>query len=147
MKLFLSTSFSHQIDSQTGEVFPAFRQAVTALLTGLRQEDHQVFAAIEYENWKIAAATPEVAVKMDLAEIKAADAFLALVHDAPSAGVQFELGYAVAQQKRVILLRHTNHELSYYNQGAVSAGLVTLVTYEDMSGLLNQLTLALNAPT
>lgn len=147
-KAFLSTSFSGKVDEASGEVLPEFRAFIEAILQALREEDLEVFAAIEDEGWMVANDVPaEVGVQKDLAEINAADVIVALVHDKPSAGVQFEIGYAVAKGKQVILARHEHDQLAYFNQGVVSSGLMTLVTYEDTAALINQLVVAINAPT
>lgn len=60
--------------------------------------------------------------------------------------MQFEIGYAVAKDKQIILARHNDEQLAYFNQGVVSSGLMTLVTYEDTLALVNQLVVAINAP-
>lgn len=146
-KVFLSTSFSGKVEV-SGEVLPEFRAFIEAILDALREEDLEVFAAVEDEGWMIANDVPaEIGVQKDLAEIDAADVVVALVHDKPSAGVQFEIGYAVAKGKQVILARHEHEQLAYFNQGVVSSGLMTLVTYNGDGSLVSQLVVAINAPT
>lgn len=146
-KVFLSTSFSGQVDEATGSVLPVFRQEIEQLLEKLRKSELEVYAAVEQEGYMISAdVPPEVGVRKDIDEIDAADVMVALVDDKPSAGVQFELGYAVAQKKQVILASMTGAKLTYFNQGLVSAGLVTLVSYDHADALASQLTVAINAP-
>lgn len=146
-KVFLSTSFSGQVDEATGSVLPVFRQEIEQLLEKLRKSELEVYAAVEQEGYMISAdVPPEVGVRKDIDEIDAADVVVALVDDRPSAGVQFELGYAVAQKKQVILASMTGAKLTYFNQGLVSAGLVTLVSYDHADALASQLTVAINAP-
>jgi nucleoside 2-deoxyribosyltransferase len=147
-KVFLSTAFSHKVDYQTGAVVPEFRAAVAQILKALREEAKvEVYCALEATGWKMAADDlPEVGVQKDLAELDAADELLALVHEQPSVGVQFEIGYAVAKGKPVILAMEAGGKLAYFNQGVVSIGLVTLVTYDDASSLIKQLAIAVHAP-
>lgn len=146
-RLFLATSFSGQVDETTSRVLPGFRQFITQILEGLRRNELEVFAAIEHEGWMVAADMPaEIGVRKDLDEIDAADVMVALVHDKPSVGVQFELGYAVAKSKKVILACAAGEQLAYFNQGAAGAGLVTVVSYDDTNSLINQLVIAANAP-
>lgn len=145
-KVFLATSFSGQVDIRSGAVLPAFRQFIEHLLVELRKRELEVFAAIEYEGWMIVNdVPPEIGVQKDLTEVEGADVVIALVHDKPSAGLQFEIGYAVAKGKQVVLAQDASEQLAYFNQGAVSGGLVTLVTYSDTSELVNQLIIATNA--
>ncbi len=146
-KVFLATSFSHQLDPATGEVVPEFRSFIEQLLKGLREtEDLEVFCALEYEGWRQGIQPPEIGVLKDLEEVDRADVVVCLTHDRPSAGVQFELGYAVAKGKQVIIAATTEGQLAYYNQGVVSSGLVTLLQYEAAVTLLPQLAVAINAP-
>jgi nucleoside 2-deoxyribosyltransferase len=128
-------------------VAPEFRQFIEGLLQTLRTEDLEVFAAIEHEGWMLSSnVPPEVGVQKDIAELDAADVLVALVDDKPSAGVQFELGYAVAKEKQAVLAHTAGATLAYFNQGLVSAGLVTIVSYDQPDALAAQLTVAINAP-
>ena len=147
-KIFLATSFSGQVDAQSGKVLPELRAFIEALLVALRKDDMaEVFCAAEYEDWMIAGdAPPEVGVQKDLQEIDAADVVVALMHAQLSAGVQFELGYAVAKSKHVILVHHAGQKLTYFNQGAVSSGLITQLAYDNLESLIAQLTIAVHAP-
>lgn len=49
MKIFLSTPFSHKIDPATGYVVTEFRTYIEGLLQKLRDQGHEVFAAVEHE--------------------------------------------------------------------------------------------------
>lgn len=147
MQIFLSTSFSSQVDPASGAVLPEYRTFVTNVLEGLRREEGEVYCAIEIEGWKVSDQPPEVSIKSDLEHIDVSDVLIALIHDRPSAGVQFELGYAVAKAKRVIIARSSNDGLSYFNQGIVGAGLVTHLSYDNAATLLSQLAVALHAPS
>jgi nucleoside 2-deoxyribosyltransferase len=146
-KVFLSTSFSGKVDANSGAVQPAFRAFIEQVLTALRKEELEVFCAVEHEGWLIAAdIPPEVGVRKDLEMLDGADVLLAIIDMQPSAGVQFELGYAVAKGKQVILARRRGDKLAYFNQGVVSAGRMTLVDFDDPAELTKQLVVALHAP-
>jgi len=146
MKIFLSTSFSGKVNQATGEVEPEHRTFITKILEGLREEGDEIFCAVEHEGWKVSDAPPEIGVQKDLHEIDNADVLLALVPEQLSAGVQFEIGYAVGKGKRVVLARRASDPLAYFNQGVVSSGLVALVAYDHIDELFTQLSLALNSP-
>lgn len=146
-KVFLSTSFSGKVDYATGDVDPAFRKEIEAMLIELRKSgDLDVFCAVEDEKWNIGNTPPEVGVKADLERLDEAEVLLALVEEVISAGVQFELGYAVAKGKQVILASAIGAKVAYFNQGVVSNGMMTLITYDNVSTLIKQLDVALHAP-
>jgi hypothetical protein len=146
-KVFLSTSFSGKVNLSTGEVIPVFRKEVEAVLDALRKTGGlEVFCAAEDEKWNIAATPPEVGVKHDLERLDEADVLLALVEEAVSAGVQFELGYAVGKGKQVIFASAASAKVAYFNQGIISNGMMTLVAYDNIPTLIRQLDVALYAP-
>lgn len=147
-KVFLSTSFSGKVDYASGAVDADFRKEIETVLEALRHTgDLEAFCAVEDEGWNINNTPPEVGVKHDLDKLDEADVLLALVEEVISAGVQFELGYAVAKGKQVILASNTTAKVAYFNQGVVSNGMMTLVTYDNLAGLIKQLDVALHAPT
>lgn len=147
-KVFLATSFSHKIDEATGLVLSEFRAEIETILEGLRKTgDFEVFCAVEDEGWRMGEDLPEVGVRHDLDQIGSSDVMLALVEDSVSAGVQFELGYAVAKGRQVIVAIRAGIKAAYFNQGVISNGLMTLVTFDDVSSLVKQLDVALHAPS
>jgi nucleoside 2-deoxyribosyltransferase len=145
--VFLSVSFSHIINADTGKVLPEFRQKVEQILHSLRTEAHvKVYCDMEDEKWHMPGGLPERGVSKDMSTLDNADLLLALVEEHPSVGVEFEMGYMVAKSRPVILAMQAGNKLAFFNQGLVSAGLVTLITYDDASSLAQQLAIAVNAP-
>lgn len=146
-KVFLATSFSGKVNQSTGEVIPTFRKEVETVLEALRKTaELEVFCAVEDEDWNISSTVPEVGVRQDLGRLDESDVLLALVEETISAGVQFELGYAVGKGKQVILASASSAKVAYYNQGIISNGMMTLVTYDNVPVLIRQLNVALFAP-
>ena len=144
--IFLATSFSGQVNPHSREVVPEFRRAIEDILQALREEGGvEVFCAVEDEKWHTDNQLPEAGVKKDLAKLDASDMLLALIDDKVSAGVQFEIGYAVAKDKQVVIAMRHGEQLPYFDQGAVSGGEVTLITYDTARALKEQLPLAVNA--
>ena len=47
---------------------------------------------------------------------------LAFLTDKVSAGVQTEIGIAIAKRKNVVLARHEEHPLTYFNGAIIKAG-------------------------
>ena len=123
MKIFLLTSFSGEIDAE-GNVKAAFRTSIEMLLQHLRAAGHTVTCAIETEGWKMGDAAPEIGTNVDLQEIRASDAVVALFVET-SAGMQFELGYATALGKRVILVKSDDVKLGWFISGVVNLKLAT----------------------
>ena len=144
--VFLAASFSEQLDPVEGKVTDEFKQAIEALVELLRRHDFDVVCSAETLGWRWDETPIEMSVQKDLEAIEAADVLLALIEDKPSAGVQFEIGYAVAKEKQVVLAATTGHTLAHFDQGAVSAGLVTYVAYDTAESLVDHLVVALNAP-
>ncbi len=139
-KVFLATSFSNQVDYDTGEVKPVFRKVIEEILEALRKSGHlEVFCAVEHEGWIITNSPPDIGVKKDLEEIDNSDILLALVHDQPSAGVQFEIGYALGKGKHVFIATEGDGRLSYFNQGVVGNNLARHLSYENPEKLATQL--------
>lgn len=131
MKLFLSTTFSGKVNYDTLEVEPEFRRQIEQILATLRAAGHEVFAAVEDEGWRISDADPVEAVRYDIRRIEAADALVALLHDAPSAGVQWEIGYADALGKKVYVLSEEGTNIGYWNSALEKLGRVTRLPYSE----------------
>ena len=146
-KIFLSTSFSHVINADTGKVLPDFRSKIEQILHSLRSEARvTVYCDMEAEKWKMPNGMPERGLSKDMTALNEADLLLALVEEHPSVGVEFEIGYMAAKDKPIILAMRAGGHLATFNQGLVSAGIVTLITYDDASSLARQLAIAVNAP-
>lgn len=141
-QVFLSTTFSGQVNDEDGSILPTFRSSIAVVLAALREQPGiEVFCAIEHENWKISTELPDKGVRKDIVELDAADIVIALLTDKNSAGVQFEIGYAVAKGKQVILAVRAKQPLAFFNEGLVGAGYVTLVSYDTPTALVMQLPL------
>ena len=130
MKLFLMTAFSSKVDSD-GVVLAEFRAEVEAVLDKLRGAGHDVFCAIEAEHWKMGDEPPEVGTKLDLDEVKLRDVIIGLADDL-SAGMHFELGYAAALGKRVILVLNPEVKPGWFITGAINLGVATRVSLDGL---------------
>lgn len=147
-KVFVSTSFAHVIDATSGKVLPSFRSSIEGILKSLRHDTQaKVYCPLEDEGWQTLVNKPaEIGLKHDMQALDEADTLLALVHDQPTAGAEFEIGYFVAKRKPVVLAMEAGKTLAHFNQALVAVGLVTLITYDNAEALAKQLTVALNAP-
>jgi nucleoside 2-deoxyribosyltransferase len=122
MKIFVAASYSSQVNYDTGEVFPEYKEWLEGNLEQLEKFGHAVFCALRADEYKINDANPADAFSLDEAEIEDADAMLAFVTDKVSAGVQTEIGMAIAQKKLVVIAHLAEHGLTYFNKAIVLAG-------------------------
>lgn len=122
MKIFVATTYSSQVNYDTGEVFPEYKAWLEEQLTRIERMGHTVFCALRADNYKMNDTDPAEAFSLDEGEISAADAMLAIVNDSISAGVQTEIGMAIAKGKRVVLIHEPDHKLAYFNDAIIRAG-------------------------
>lgn len=122
MRIFVAASYSSKVNYETGEVFPEYKEWLESNLDQLEKFGHAVFCALRADEYKINDANPAEAFSLDEAEIEKADAMLALVTDKVSAGVQTEIGMAIAQKKPVVIAHLAEHGLAYFNQAIILAG-------------------------
>lgn len=122
MKVFVAASYSSQVNYNTGEVFPEYKEWLEAHLGRIEKLGHTVFCALRADEYKINDGDPAEAFSLDEREIDTADALLAFVTDKVSAGVQTEIGMAIAKRKLVVIAHLGEHALGYFNQAIVLAG-------------------------
>lgn len=122
MKIFVATSYSTQVDYETGQVFPDFKKELESLLTQLEDQGHTVFNAMRADQYKINDKDPGEAFHLDEKHIAESDAMLALVGSRPSVGIQTEVGLAIAINKPVFLAHKPEDKLAYFNLALVKAG-------------------------
>lgn len=122
MKIFVAASYSAKVDYTTGGVFPEYRTWLEGILLQLESYGHEVVCALRDDDWRINDLEPAQAFKLDEAKISNAEGLLALVSDTVSAGVQMEMGMALAQKKVVAIAHEKVHQLAYFNQAVVALG-------------------------
>ena len=122
MKVFVAASYSSQVDYSSGEVYPKYKKWLEANLVLLEGFGHTVFCALRADRYRINEADPARAFQLDLKHILEADALLAFLTDRPSAGVQTEIGIAIAMKKFVALAHNPECQLAYFNQAIILAG-------------------------
>ena len=125
MNIFVAASYSSQVDYETGEVYPEYKAWLEGILNTIDGLGHTVFCSLRSDGYKINDADPVGAYRLDIDEINKSDAILALLSSKVSAGVQTEIGVAIALNKRVILAHDTKDELAWFNAAMLKAGVVT----------------------
>jgi nucleoside 2-deoxyribosyltransferase len=121
MKIFVATSYSSKVDYTTGRVFPEYRDFLERQLTVIEQLGNTVFIAIRADGYRINSDDQAAAYRLDLEEIKKCDVLIAFLGEKVSAGVQTEIGIALALGKRVLLARPAGVEPEYFNLALIRA--------------------------
>lgn len=124
MKIFVAASYSTQVNYDTGEVFPEYKQWLETNLCLIESLGHEVFCSLRADGYKLNDADPAEAFRLDIGQIKACDAMLAFLGETVSVGVQTEVGAAVALNKLVILARSPKDKVQYFNNAMSKAGAV-----------------------
>lgn len=122
MKIFLAIAYSSQVNYETGEVFPEYKQEVENTIDTITAIGHEVFCALKADQYRINDSDPAAAFKLDEKKIKESDALLAVLASKTSEGVQTEIGMAIALGKTVILAHEADQKLGWFNQAIVKAG-------------------------
>ena len=104
-------------------MFAEYKNWLEDLLAQLERAGHTVVCALREDKYRINDADPAGAFRLDTEAIKQCDALLALLTDSASAGVQTEIGYALALGKKVLLAHKPTDKLAYINDAIVRAGL------------------------
>ena len=138
MKIFLSVSYSSKVDP-TGKVMADYRSELEDVISVFEQDDHQVFCAPREDGWKLNDASPAEAFNLDIKTIDDCGIFMAFVGGQVSAGIQLEIGYALAKGKRIVIVSHQKETLSYINKGLVDTNRASLITYDSQHGLVEKL--------
>jgi hypothetical protein len=140
-RVFLSTSYSTQINPKTGYISASFKDFIEQLTATLRDIDGiYVFCAVEDGDWVVSIEPPEVSIKKDLDEVRAADILVALIPpDVALGGVHFEMGVAFALGKKVLVATEPDTDIKFFKQGLVNAGYVHHVQYTSPNSLAEQI--------
>jgi nucleoside 2-deoxyribosyltransferase len=138
MKVFLSVSYSSQVD-EAGRVLPTYRKELEAAIKEFETVNHYVYCAPREDNWTLNDTSPAEAFNVDMRAVEGCDLFIAFIGNRISAGIQMEIGYALAKGKRVVLALPTTDKLGYVNQGLVDSGNAKLILFKDHSDLLDKL--------
>lgn len=124
MKIFVAASYSLKANFDTGEVFPEFKAWLEELLGQLEAAGHEVYCSLRKDGYRVNDRDPVGAFKIDMDELGASDAILAIIDEKVSAGVQLEIGWAYAKGIKVLLAHSAEDKLPYVNSAMVKAGVV-----------------------
>lgn len=144
MKIALITSAAATFDAN-GAV-PEYRAFLEYILKALRDNGGDVYSDLEQHNWQLSSEPSEISLRRNLDGLNETDVLLAIVAGAPTAEVEFMIGYAVAKEKRIVLAKHIDDEIAAINSGVIGNGQMTLLHFDSADTLASQLIIALNAP-
>ncbi len=131
MQIFLGAPFTQDINKNTSIVHTHKVNFIINLIEQLEQKGHVVRNAHKREKFGKELMHPLVCTKEDFKEIQDCDLFLAIVGNPPSGGVQVELGWASALNKRIILLLHEETEYSPLVNGLSSVTDSKIIRFRD----------------
>lgn len=121
-EIFVAASYSSKVDYEIGEVFPEYKGWLEDILNNLEAQGYSVFCALRADQYRINAADPAAAFKLDKEKIAKADTLLALLDSKISSGVQTEIGLAIALGKTVLLAHSQEDDLTWFNQALAISG-------------------------
>lgn len=122
MRIFVATSYSSQVNYDTGEVYPEYKEWLESNLCRLEKFGHTVFCALRADEYRINSASPAEAFSLDEAKIKWSEGMFAIVTNKPSEGTQTEMGMAIGYKKQLVIAHLAEHALGYFNSAIVLAG-------------------------
>lgn len=128
-RIFIATSYSSKVDYETGKVHDDYKVWLESQLVMFESQGFEVFCALRVDGYRINNEDPASAYNLDTKEIKKSDILVALLSDHVSSGVQTEIGFALALDKKVILVHSKEVNLSWFNKSIISAGRATEIVY------------------
>ena len=123
MHLFVAASYSSKVNYETGDVFPDYQEWLESVLSELESYGHSAYCSLREDHYRINDSDPAGAFKVDTAAIAQCEVFLALLDDHVSAGVQTEIGYALALRKKVVLAHARHDKLPYIDDAIIKMGI------------------------
>jgi hypothetical protein len=123
--IFLSAPFT-QLLTNSGLPIEV-RERLDAVIDHLEAKGWSVDNAHRRERWGASLDSPYTAVTADLKGIEDAGVLIAILGSPPSPGVQLEIGFALANNKKLILVADTEDPMPYLIRGVVERESVVLV--------------------
>jgi len=134
MYIFLATSFSSKV-LPDGSVEPEYRTQLEAIIAALESRGHIVLCGLREDGWRLNDQSPLAAFTYDVHSVEKADLLLVLIRNKPvSAGTQFELGYAQALDKEILIFSQANDKpVPYINLGLIQQDNVRTQEYGSLT--------------
>lgn len=127
--IFFSAPFS-QLLTENGLPFE-IRERLDAVIDHLEADGWSVDNAHKREQWGTRLDSPYTAVTADLEGIEDAGIVVAILGSPASPGVQLEIGFALARNKKLVLIADSDDPMPYLIRGVVERESVVLVRQSD----------------
>lgn len=126
-RVFLAAPFGNYVRD---DIFlPDKKHEILGYHTRLSELGASVFSSHLNEEWGAAGLPPQDCMRDDLRALLAADCLCALIGDQPSAGVAFELGFAVSVRRPTVLVT-----TAFARQSSMIRGMGALLDLEVVEG-------------
>jgi hypothetical protein len=130
--VFLSGPFTQLL--RGNELPVEFRERLTAVIDHLEAKGWSVDNAHRRERWGARLDSPYTAANADLDGIEKAGVLVAFLGTPPSPGVQLEIGFALARNKKIVLIADEDDQMPYLIRGMVERDSVVLIRQPVSSG-------------
>ncbi len=141
MKIFVAASFSNRINYGTKHVFDTYKEWLEDILTTIEKSGYEVYSGLRQAGYKIETEDLAVAINWDYDRLKEADVLLAILDQKVSAGVQMEIGAALAWGKPVVFAFKKGTDLAWVNTALLESGkikkIVLPITTEKLKKCIN----------
>ncbi len=117
LKVFLSAPLTQYVEADDPVEMEAFRGHWGRVAEALERSGHEVFSAHRREAWGADIDEPEPALRADVTGLRESEMVIAYVGNPPSPGVQMELGYAMAHNKRMLIFIGRSQTVPYLVRG------------------------------
>jgi nucleoside 2-deoxyribosyltransferase len=139
MKIFLIAPFTGMLNSDTHLIQDQYRTWLEKIIRFLESKGYQVISKHVREKWGKNLEKPEVAIKNDFDSVKKSDLIVAYLGNPFSPGVQMELGIALCNHKKIIILTEWDSDLPYLVKGLPQLTDTIFVKFKDEEDLIIKL--------
>lgn len=123
--IFLSAPFSQLLVD--GGLGVEVRERLNAVIDHLEAKGWSVGNAHKREGWGARLDSPHTAVRADLQGIEDSGVLVAILGSPPSPGVQLEIGFALARNKKLVIIAESDDPMPYLIRGVVEQESVVLI--------------------
>lgn len=120
-QLFIGAPLTAYLDEEK-RFDPEARKLIESIIRRATGNGWTVYSAHEAEQWGLQILDAGQTLKRDLDAIERSDIVLFLLLDAPSPGVNLEIGYAIRAAKEILFLGSDLGGVGYLGLGLVEAG-------------------------
>lgn len=121
-KIFVAATFTNKVDYESGQVLDSYKSWLVDTLSLIERAGYETYCSLKIDDFSVNDENPVDAVNRNFDEIKQADGFLALIDEKVSAGVQTEIGAALAWGKPILMAHEPRINLQWINKAILESG-------------------------